>query len=380
MSKSTKEQVDQIFGQSKRFLIALPMNPSTDAICSALVLRDLFSSKEQTCDVVSHNFSAPQKLSFLQTISEINSSLEPQKKYHVEIDTASSPVNDISYQTKDNKLIIQLTPKAKKINLDDIKIQEQSSAYDVIITIGVAELPELGAIYQDHIELFEQTPIVNIDSRPENSHFGHINWVPLEISSVSELVHQEFFNGKKPSKNLATKLLTGIMDATHSFRTKTMNAKTMLSVSELMQAGANHEEIVNKLYRTKTVGNLRLWGFILDRLRQEATNELVWSIIPQSIFKETGTTEQQVFELMNEVLSHSPQAKTIALFVEKPNSSVDVFVKTLPPINAKELIKNWNPSGSERFAQTNLQGGKLTDIEEQVIRLMKERLHELLAV
>jgi nanoRNase/pAp phosphatase (c-di-AMP/oligoRNAs hydrolase) len=378
MALSIQEQINQQIDKHQSVLIALPVNPSTDAICAALVLRAVLESKEKEVVVTSANFKAPEKLSFITSLDQIVPTINRQTKYLVEVDTTKSPISDISYNVLDNKLQIQLTPKSESIQKEHIDFKEVKANFDLIITLSASELATLGKVHSDNHDLFENTPIINIDHRPENEQYGHINWVALQSASTCELIVEQLFPIKKPSKGLATLLLTGIMEETHSFRSKSLNAKTMDTVSRLMQAGAEHEVIVNKLYRTKTVGLLRLWGYVLDRLKDDATHQLAWSTIPSSIFSETGTDRHHISDLMQEVLSHSPQAKTIILFIENEDKSIDVQVKTLPPLHAKDLIKNWQPTGDERLAKTNLKGGRLKDIEEQVVRIVKTRLAELL--
>lgn len=378
MALSTQDQIKQQLETSTSILIALPQEPTTDAICAALTMRAILESQKKQVVIVSDEFKAPAKLDFIKSLNHILPSLDAKKKYIIEIDTEASPVEDLSYQLNNGKLQIVLTPKGEPIKKESIQLHNTIDSFDLIVTINTVELATLGNFAKEHAALLEQTPIINIDHRPDNEHYGQINWVDINATSTCELLTQYFFSEKKPSKGLATILLAGMMDETHSFRTAQVNSAALQLVSMLLEAGADHETIVNNLYRTKTVGLLKLWGHVLNHLQADREHSLAWSMIPESVFSTTGTDKRHLHDLMHEVLAHSPEAKTVVLFLEQKDGSIMVQVSCLPPLHAKDLIKNWQPQGSERIATATLKGENLAQAEEQVIRLIKERLATIL--
>ncbi len=378
MSLTISQQITQQLEKSQSILIALPQEPSTDAICAALTLRAVLESQKKEVLIISDQFKHPEKLSFIKSLDKIQPSFDTKKKYIIEIDTKANPMEDLSYQVIDDKLQIVLTPKDKGLDKEAIHIKSSIDSFDLIITINTVELAVLGITIQDQQSLFEKTPIINIDHRPDNEHYGQIDWVDINATSTSEMLAKYLFAEKKPSKGLATILLAGMMDETHSFRTAQVNSEALGIVGKLLDAGADHETIVNNLYRTKTVGLLKLWGHVLSHLQSDREHSLAWSVIPESIFSLTGTDRRHLHDLMEEVLAHSPEAKTVVLFLEQKDGSIEVQVSTMPPLHAKDLIKNWQPQGSERIASAILKGGNLAQIEEQVIRLIKERLNSKL--
>jgi len=378
MPLSIEQQITQQLEKSQSILIALPQEPSTDAICAALTMRAILESRKKEVLIVSDNFKHPEKLSFIKSLDKIQPSFDTKKKYIIEVDTKENPMEDLSYQVVDDKLQIVLTPKGDGIEQKAIQVKSSIDSFDTIITLNTVEPAVLGNLVKEQGQLFEKSPIINIDHRPDNEHYGQINWVDINATSTCELLANYFFAEKKPSKGLATILLAGMMDETHSFRTAQVSSGSLGIVGKLLDAGADHETIVNNLYRTKTVGLLKLWGHVLTHLQSDREHSLAWSIIPESIFSITGTDKRHLHDLMNEVLAHSPEAKTVVLFLEQKDGSIEVQVSTLPPLHAKDLIKNWQPQGSETIASAILKGGSLKQAEEQVIRLLKERLASIL--
>jgi len=376
MPLTLPEQIKQQIKQARGIVIALPSQPGIDAIAAALVLRRSLADSSKRIDIVCDAFTAPEKLNFFPDLSAIKSELNGLRKTMLEIDKAKYPVEDISYTVRDNDLQILLSPKADSIPAEAIRIKPMAYSYDLILTLTTVEPSLLGSLYQKHRAFFDETPIINIDHRPDNEQYGQINWIELTASSVSEMIF-EHFAGKNLDKASATALMAGIMEETHSFRSRQLKPKTLQVVSQLLELGADHETVINKLYRTKTVHLLKLWGHILTHLQVDREISLVWSLLPQSVFASTGTDESHVRDLMNEVLSHTPEAKTVLLFLEQKDG-VLLQATTTPPLHAKELIKNWNASGSEVTAQAHLKGKNLAQCEIEVLAVIKDRLRTTL--
>ena len=62
------------------------------------------------------------------------------------------------------------------------------------------------------------------------------------------------------TKEVATALLTAMIDSTRSFTSDSVKPHTLKTASKLMALGADRQYIIHNLYRTKTIGSLKLWG------------------------------------------------------------------------------------------------------------------------
>jgi nanoRNase/pAp phosphatase (c-di-AMP/oligoRNAs hydrolase) len=379
MALTVEQQVNEQVRKSQSALIVLPQRPSTDGLAAALALREALLAMGKKADIVSAAFTIPTKLSFLETLKDIRSEIPPLQKCVITVDKRRFPVADISYTVTDETLRIFVTPKSGRLPQEAIEVNPNGYSYDLIVTINVVELTAIGEVYAQHKDAFFALPIINIDHRPENEQFGHINWVDIKATSTAEMIYHRFYKDREPDKDLATALLAGMMDETHSFRTHQVNPSTLLTVSKLLQAGAEYQTVTNHLYRTKTVGGLKLWGHVLTHLRSDRELSLAWSLIPASLFASTGTDITQLQELMTEILSHSPEARTVVLFIEHAPGQIEVQVTAKAPLHAKDLIKDWQPSGSERFASANIRAQSINDAEDLVINVVKKRLRSVMA-
>lgn len=379
MALTIEQQIQEQISRSQAILIALPERPSTDALVSALALQSELLKRGKKADICSCHFSAPTKLKFVSDFRDVLATIPPLEKCVITIDKRVHPVTDISYTVSDDQLRIFLTPKNGTLPKEAVQINSRGYIYDLIVTINALELISLGDIYEQHKSFFFAVPVINIDHRPDNEQFGQINWVDIKATSTSEMLYHWLYAEQPPEKIMATALLAGMMEETHAFRSMQVSPRTLETVSKLIAAGAAYQDVTNNLYRMKTVGSLKLWGHILNHLQADRTLSLAWSTVPASVFTATGTSMVQLQDLMNEVLNHTPEAKTMVLFMELgEDKGVEVQVSTTAPLHAKDLIKDWQPHGSERFATAQVHGVPLHEAEQLVIDTIKRRLMHVL--
>jgi len=86
----------------------------------------------------------------------------------------------------------------------------QGSGFDVVFTIGAANLNALGNIYTQNQNAFSGTHVVNIDTQSASSSFGQTNVLDQNASSVSEIITNLIADlGYVLDKDSASNLLAG---------------------------------------------------------------------------------------------------------------------------------------------------------------------------
>ncbi len=378
MTKTVTEQVLSLLQRSQAILVVLPQRPSVDALASALTLRAYLTGLGKKADIVSDRLQLPQKLEFMHGTADIMPAMPSVQKCVITINKKQYPVADVGYTVSDDMLRIFVTPKQGTLPAEAVQVHPSGFVYDLIVAVNVSELPAAGLVYENHKSLFQTVPIINVDHRPDNEQYGQVNWIDIKATSTAEMVYGLLHDRFALDAQASTNLLAGIMEETHSFRTPQVTPATLQTVSALLKSGANHALVTQNLYRNKTVGGLKLWGHVLTHLQADRQLSLAWSLIPASLFATTGTSVNQLQDLMLEILSHSPEARTVVLFIEHEHNQVEVQVTAKSPLHAKDLIKDWQPRGSERFAQANVSGKSLVDVEQEVIGVVKKRLQSVL--
>ncbi len=113
---------------------------------------------------------------------------------------------------------------------------------------------------------------VVIDHHREPDGFADLLFSYPELGSTCELVYH-IIEAQGYShlldKNIATALYVGILTDTGSFRFPSVTPTTHRAVADLIENGANHSDIADKIKDTASLGRLQLLGIALNNLHYD---------------------------------------------------------------------------------------------------------------
>jgi len=345
------QQFSELLKRSENILLVFKAYPTIDDIASALALKKILEKNKKVVEVASHHFQTSAKLKFLPGISDIKDSLSRVRKFIITLNTSKTKVEEFSYDVSDDEMKIFVLPSNGMFRKEDVTASEGDYRFNMIITIGSPDLESLGAVYTENSKLFYETPVVNIDHKPTNEHFGQINLVDLTLSSSAEGVYMlmKHLGIESPEADLATLLLAGMIAETKSFQ-KMISPQSLQIASTLIASGARRDEIIRHLYFTKSLPLLRLWGKVLARLKKDDRLNIVWSYLSFEDFEGRALMDG-LEDVMEELISASPEAQVIALFAETAPNTVEVFIRTIKSIDASLLAKPFAPSADRQTAR-----------------------------
>jgi len=379
----TQEQ--QIFEQIKKaqnILITFKKTWSGDEVASALALFLFLKKMDKNVEIAAEQFSQDQLYSFLPAYKEINNSLDNLRKFIISLDITNTKVSQIKYQQEENKLNFIISPQDGFFTADDIEAHSGGFKYDLIIIVSSPDLESLGKIYDNDTEFFYQVPLINIDHKSNNEEFGQINFIELTAVATSEILFSLFesFSRELIDENIATCLLAGIIAETRSFKTPNITPHALLTASQLISMGARREEIVNQLYRSRSLNVLKLWGRVLARLSSTLDNKLVWSTLNSADFSKTNSSEKDLADVIDELIISIPQAKVIVIIYEANGTGAPaqtkIIIHATKNIDSLALAKEFNPTGAKSLAEARI-NLPLAEAEKIVIKTIEEKLNKL---
>lgn len=374
-----EQQIFRQLEKSKNVLIVFPADRDNDAIASALALF-LFLKKigVETEIAGFKNDDRSESLFFLPSYQEIKKQLDNLRRFIVSLDISQAKVNQIKYSVDADQLNFIISPKTGWFKPEDVSTRTGEFRYDLIFTVGVSDLEALGKLYDDNVEFFYKTTIINIDHQAANEEFGQINFVDLNAITTAEIVFYLLKNYKPEmiSEDIATCLLAGIIQRTKNFKTANLTPRVLLTTSELITLGARREEIITHLYRSRDMSSLKLWGKILNNLQAEKKNELLWSKLDNNDFKETGATMDSLSDIIDELIATVPSAKIILIFCEETPDKTTLLAYSLKNINVLDFIREYGALGGIKTAQATLNMGIKTAIN-QIIPKLQNKLEKL---
>jgi nanoRNase/pAp phosphatase (c-di-AMP/oligoRNAs hydrolase) len=374
MANDTLNQTIQQLKAARSILVLAESGSNLDAVAASLALKEFLEKQEKQARVLSPT-PLNSKLLFLPNTDQIQPASELAKNLVVELSLAKHELSELTYQKQDDKLSIFLTPKDGEFEPTDVTVKNAVYPFDLIVTAGIPSLENLGQFYERHSSMFYEIPVINIDFKPSNENFGKINLVELTFSAVSEIVF-DLLSAYEPNfidEKIATLLLAGLVSETNSFQNKNTSPQVFLKASKLVSLGARQQEIVAQLYRSKSLGLLRLWGRVLARLKQDLGHKLVYSVVNAQDVEKSEALSSDVDEIVFEMMQQLNFAKTFA-FLAEGSGKTTVYVASRLSINFTTLFASYNPaplgSGTFKFDVSKL----LNEAETEVIATLEKEL------
>ncbi|MFA5948505.1 MAG: bifunctional oligoribonuclease/PAP phosphatase NrnA [Candidatus Gracilibacteria bacterium] len=378
MINSNQKQIIDLILRSQKILI-LPSAPlDGDSIGSAISLYMLLKKLDKEPTVIC-NDPIPEVLQFLPNVKIVGNKIVSSSDFIITVDLKNASVDKIKSMIEDNKVNIIITPKDGKFSEEDVSFNRGQSNYDLIITVDCAELNQLRNFYEDNIELFNQIPVINIDHHISNAHFGRINHVDIMASSTTELllpIFEEISKIKNMDlidEDIATLILTGIITDTGSFQNANTTPKSFDNAAKLVGYGARQQEIIQHIYKTKQLSQLKLWGRVLSKIQTDEAYKMVWSVVSQQDFRDTGSSEEQTGDIIDELMTNAPGAEIILLIKEKKDGTISGSVRTTSPaIDASKFAEKFNGGGHSQAAGFRINNKALRDAEYEIISAVKK--------
>lgn len=379
-----QKQVLDLIGKSENILVLPSCPPDGDSLGSAIATYLLLKKLRKNITVICKD-PVPEVLQFLPNVKIVGNKMVSSNDFVITVDLRGTELENVKHSVEDNKVNIIFTPKRGHLSEDNISFNKGKIDYDLIITVDCAELSQLGEVYENNIELFQQIPIINIDHHISNSHFGKLNCVDIMASSTTEILLPLFEEMEKETQkdlmdeDIATLLLTGIITDTGSFQNANTTPKSFAKSAQLIAHGARQQEIIQHIYKTKQLSQLKLWGRVLTKIQTDEKHRIVWSVVSQQDFKDTESAEEQTGDIIDELMTNAPGAEVVMLMKEKKDKSVSVSIRTTnPSIDATRIAENFGGGGHTQAAGFRMENKNLREAEHEIIdyvkKIQKERL------
>lgn len=384
MALSPERQFLETALAARHLLITFRKEWSVDAVASALALAAFLESKGKQVDVVCDGFAATASLSFLPNLKRIRPTFNQLQKFVISLDLAKTKVDELSYHMEGNKLHVHVTPKhGGRFEAKDVTTSVTEFKYDCVICVDTPDFASLGALFRTNSELFYNRPTLNIDHDAGNEQYGNVNAVDIAATSTTECVYNllkatgEHFL----TPDIATALLTGIVSKTRSFKTPNVTPRTLDAASALVAAGAKRDVIVQSLYRTRSISTLKLWGRALARLKYDPTLKMTWTLLSRQDFMHAGATEEHLADVIDELMSNTPDAEIIGLLYEQEAdkaptnvAGICALVSTEKHADALGLVAGLKPEGSRRLARVCFPQTNIVEAERTIVQSIAQSL------
>jgi bifunctional oligoribonuclease and PAP phosphatase NrnA len=225
-----------------------------------------------------------------------------------------------------------------------------------------------GAIARDCAEWLAKATIVNVDHHVSNNGSeSAVAWVDAEAAATCEMVALLVPDlGVEIDADIATVLLAGIVQDTHTFAHPNATPRTLRVAADLVEAGAPLSAIHRSIYADKPFSTLALWGRILAGAAERHDGRIVFAVMTGGMLAQTAT-EPVASEGFIDLLASTKAADVTLLFKEGDASGIRVSVRTSARADAVAITSVFGGGGHARAA-----GCTVTAPLEEAIRLVLE--------
>lgn len=188
-----------------------------------------------------------------------------------------------------------------------------------------------------------------IDHHPETeagTTFGTCRCIQPHQSSACEVLtdlleaHGYLFDD--PVINDA--LYLGLISDTGNFCNTNTNADTFRHAERLTRAGVRPHTMVQRLYKSQTLQQLRLYEIFLSRVRLYADGAIVFSTLTEADYEATGTRRTYTEGFTSRLLLL--KTAKIAAFVEQTTVLVKVSLRSIDTAySVNTVAQQWNGGG-----------------------------------
>lgn len=383
-------EASQLIRTAQNIVLMPHAKMDCDGMSSALALY-LFLKKVGKNPTAVCPDPVPEALDFLPS-SEVFSldlpeGVKEKNAYMVTVDTSKKGFQDLKYTVQNGKVNIMLFSEEAPLEESDFSFVGKDINPDLIITLDSGDTKQLGKIYLDNKDLFEQIPVINIDHHVSNTQFGDVNVVDFKSSSTAELIYKLFpFVSEKAEElfdtNIATLLLAGMLTDTGSFQHSNTTPAALDIAGDLISKGARHQEIVKHLFKTKSLATLRLWGRILTKLKNDPVYRMVWSSVSSLDLEETQAHSDETEGLIDELMATTPGTELVLLVKEREDDVISTSIRSSSPsVNSIEFSQKFGGGGHRQAAGFKIRerGGKsfeeiVSDIVFEAKKFQAQRL------
>lgn len=250
-------------------------------------------------------------------------------------------------------------------------------AFDLVIALDASELRRFGSIYEQHRALLEAVPILNIDHHLNTSGCGQVNIIDPTAAATGELVTLFQQQAGLPLDEAAALcLLTGIITDTSSFQYTNTTPRCLEVAALLLRAGARPETIVQPVYRTRPLAQVRFQAMILANAQTACEGRLIWAQATDAMLAAAGATPE-MDENLSSLLRDVNGVHIAAFFKSYGNPNITrLSLRTVAPYNAAEIcqrVSNGLGGGHARAAGATFH----MPIEETAAMVVSELKKEL---
>ncbi|MDQ2681534.1 MAG: DHHA1 domain-containing protein [Candidatus Eremiobacteraeota bacterium] len=211
--------------------------------------------------------------------------------------------------------------------------------------------------------------MLDIDHHLGNSHFGAFNYVlPTECSTGTVVIHLLRELQIEIDRDIATCLLTTIMTDTGGFIHSNTTPEVLQLSAELMQRGADKEQITEEIFANKRLAAVRLLGHALTAAVVSHDGRYCYSYVDEPMLALCGADGEDTEEIVNNL--RSIEGIEVSALFKSYDGEIRVSLRSKGRVNVQAAAARLGGGGHFRAAGLTFVGtltGAFAAVEEALV-------------
>ena len=254
---------------------------------------------------------------------------------------------------------LQVFPGVSEIEIAD-RVHDPG---DCVIVMEAGDLTRTG------VAGLEGGFIINIDHHVGNTMFGAVNWFDLSAAACGEMVFDLVRElGVPLTREIAVHVYVAILTDTGSFHYSNITPRTFEISRICVEAGVDPPAVARSVYDSCSLGRLRLFGAILDRMKLDPSGRLAFLSVDQRLAAESGGTYEDTDGLINQPLTVK-EIQAVVFFKEIGPRDWRVSIRSKGNVDINAVAKEFGGGGHK-----NASGCSATGDLPDLMRVFEQKI------
>ncbi len=224
--------------------------------------------------------------------------------------------------------------------------------------------------------------IINFSSNPFSSlgiekhdikivNFDHTCEIDKSSIGTTQIVYQFFKNNHITiNKKMATALYIGLLKSSNNFKLHKIKSLDYKMAEDLINLGANHSEISQKIYKTTSLCSLRLKSLMLQELTLHKNGRIVFIKATKEMFVRSGASLRDTHIVLDDI--SSLVNVEVSLCLSETNLGVTkASICSINNIELEELASFYGGSGDKNSCEFTV-NSNIEDIYISVLNKIED--------
>lgn len=264
-----------------------------------------------------------------------------------------------------NCKFLDYSEKIEKVNFSEFNFSE----HDLFI---IADSGNWDQITGKENILNSSIKKIVVDHHYTNSKFGDLNILDIEAGSTAAVIAKvvEDFN-LTIDKVLATSLLTGIIADTLSFQSDVIGDNSLLIADKLIKAGADRNNIIFNLNRSKSLDEIHLMGYLLSNIKVEKEYKFAWVAVSKEVSREFPMSKEAKSSVAGSFIP-AIENTDFGFVLEESDKYISVSFRTRQNFDVSKIAEELGGGGHKSAAAARIPRSTFEEAVEKVLTACKK--------